>query len=154
MTTLAGSFPMTDVATAYDLRAAEIDAWTKLLEDLKPDDWDRPTVCDAWSVDDIVRHLVSQAEEQIWPWQFPLRDHKATRAYPEVPQLDAHMRYGADLHRAKSQEETIEYFLRVWPRANRAMRRIPAIIRHVKVPGEDANFGTFRIALADARAPF
>jgi uncharacterized protein (TIGR03083 family) len=149
MTTLAGSIPMTDLATAYDLRTAEIDAWTTLLGDLKPSDWDKPTVCAAWSVGDIVRHLVSQAEEQIWPWQFPLRDRKATKAYPELPQLDAHMRYGADLHRTKSQEEIIEYFLRVWPRANRAIRRCPAIIRHVGVSSEDANFGTFRITLAE-----
>lgn len=154
MTTLAGSIRMIDLATAYDLRAAEIKAWTTLLRDLKPDDWDKPTVCDAWSVGDIVRHLISQAEEQIRPWRFPMRDRKAAKAYPGLPQLDAHMRYGADLHRAKSREEAIECFLRVWPRANRAIRKCPAIIRRASVSSEDASFGTFRITIAEIQDVF
>ncbi|GAA4581333.1 hypothetical protein GCM10023194_12260 [Planotetraspora phitsanulokensis] len=144
-----GSVPMTSPTDAYELRAAELATWDGLLADLTPADWDKPTVCDAWTVGDIVRHLVAQAEEQIRPWLFLLRDRKATRAYPDLPQLDAHMRFGAALHAGRSRQEVIERFRTLWPQANLAMRRRPALLRRMTFPSEDGQFGAFRLSLAE-----
>ncbi|GAA4572368.1 maleylpyruvate isomerase family mycothiol-dependent enzyme [Planotetraspora kaengkrachanensis] len=144
-----GSVPMTSPADAYELRAAELAIWDGLLADLTPADWDRPTVCDAWTVGDIVRHLVAQAEEQVRPWLFLLRDRKATRAYPELPQLDAHMRFGAALHAGRSRQEVTERFRTLWTQANLVMRRRPAALRRMTFPSEDAHFGAFRLSLAE-----
>jgi hypothetical protein len=33
----------------------------------------RPTVCTAWDVADIVRHMIGQAEDLLYPWRFFVR---------------------------------------------------------------------------------
>lgn len=125
----ARSIEKTGKAQAYELRAAEIAAWTDLLATLGPDDWSRPTVCTLWDVKDIVGHLCGHAEEDLRPWLFPLRDRRAARRHQGMSKIDGHMQVQVEEHRGLSPAQLHDRFLELWPRANRRLRRIPGFIR-------------------------
>jgi uncharacterized protein (TIGR03083 family) len=127
------SIEKTGKEQAYELRAAEIAAWTDLLATLGPDDWSRRTVCTLWVVKDIVAHLCGHAEEDLQPWLFPLRNRRAARRHPEMSKIDGHMQVQVEEHRELSPAQLRDRFLQVWPRANRRLRRIPAVIRGLQV---------------------
>ena len=76
-----------------------------MLATFTPDDWSAPTVCDRWSVRDIVGHLDGHAEEILRPWLFPFRDRTGTRRHPELARLDAHMEAQVDVHRRRSVDD-------------------------------------------------
>ncbi|HEX3827551.1 MAG TPA: maleylpyruvate isomerase family mycothiol-dependent enzyme, partial [Sporichthyaceae bacterium] len=130
----ARSIESTTKAQAFELRAAEIVAWTELLATLGPDDWSRPTPCSLWDVKDIVGHLCGHAEEDLRPWLFPLRDRRAARRHPQMSYIDAHMQVQVEEHRGMTPAQVHERFVRVWPRANRRLRRVPGIVRRLRVP--------------------
>src|ERR1700683_741866 len=46
------------------LRETEFARTVQLLQQLSPDDWERPTVCTLWSVQSMVAHVVGMAEAQ------------------------------------------------------------------------------------------
>jgi uncharacterized protein (TIGR03083 family) len=119
---------------AYELRAAEITLWTDLLAALGTHDWSRPTVCTLWDVKDVVGHLCGHAEEDLYPWLFPLRDRRAARRHSEMSYIDGHMQVQVEDHRGLSPAQLHDRFLRLWPRANRRLRRIPELIRRRQVP--------------------
>ncbi|MEX1178280.1 MAG: maleylpyruvate isomerase family mycothiol-dependent enzyme [Nitriliruptor sp.] len=53
------------VARGADASALATSVYTqlfRLLEQLEPQDWTRPTDCDGWTVDDVVGHLLGAAE--------------------------------------------------------------------------------------------
>jgi uncharacterized protein (TIGR03083 family) len=129
----ARTIEKTGKAQAYALRAAEIATWTELLATLDPDDWSRGTVCTRWDVKDIVAHLCGHAEEDLRPWLFPLRNWRAARRHPEMSKIDGHMQVQVEEHQELSPAQLRDRFLQVWPRANRRLRRIPAIIRGLQV---------------------
>lgn len=127
----ARAIPSTDRLAAFEQRAAELEVWRKLLEQLSPDDWHRPTVCTEWDVADIVGHLIGQAEDELLPWKYPLRQVRARRRYPKVLRADAHMMVQADEHRGTPPERLRTEFAAKWAKANRALRRMPGLVRRV-----------------------
>ena len=120
-------------AQAAAMLDAEIAAWLALLDRLDAADWTVRTVCPKWDVGDIARHLLGQAEDIARPWLFPLRNRRARRSYPELPTLDGHMEVQADEHGHRDQSEVTEMFGRLWPKAARRMRRLPAPLRALSV---------------------
>jgi uncharacterized protein (TIGR03083 family) len=130
----ARSIARTGKAQAYQLRAVEIAAWTELLATLGPPDWSRPTVCTLWDVKDIVGHLCGHAEEDLYPWLFPLRDRRAARRHPQMSYIDRHMQIQVDEHRELPPAQLHGRFLSLWPRANRRLRRIPNLVRRLQLP--------------------
>jgi uncharacterized protein (TIGR03083 family) len=129
----ARSIEQTGKAQAYVLRAAEIATWTDLLASLGEDDWSRRTVCTLWDVKDIVGHLCGHAEEDLRPWLFPLRDRRAAKRHPELSYIDRHMQVQVEEHRELSASQLRDHFVKVWPRANRRLRRIPGFVRRLQV---------------------
>lgn len=130
---LAQSIVTTQKSQAYELRAAEIVAWTELLGTLGPNDWSRTTPCTRWDVKDIVGHLCGHAEEDLRPWLFPLRDRRAARRHPQMTYIDGHMEIQVEEHREMTSADVHERFLELWPRANRRLRRTPGFIRRLRV---------------------
>jgi uncharacterized protein (TIGR03083 family) len=130
----ARSIEKTGKAQAYDLRATEIAAWSELLDGLGREDWSRPTPCTLWDVKDMVGHLCGHAEEDLRPWLFPLRDRRAARRHPQMTYIDGHMQVQVEEHREMTPAQVHERFVRVWPRANRRLRRVPGFIRRLRVP--------------------
>ena len=62
------------------------------------------------------------------------------RRYPDKPPVDAYMAVGVDDHRAASGPQLVERFASLWPRAARARRRRPAVLRRITtdpgIPGQ------------------
>ena len=114
---------------ALRLLRAETAAWNALLATFTPDDWSAPTVCDRWSVRDIVGHLDGHAEEILRPWLFPFRDRTGARRHPELARLDAHMEAQVDVHRRRSVDDLRRRFARDWDRAVRRLARLPEFVR-------------------------
>jgi hypothetical protein len=90
----------------------------------------------------LVAHLVAQCQDGIHLASMARRELLGRRRYPDKAPVDAYMAVGVDDHRAASGPELVERFTRLWPRAARARRRRPALLRRIKldlVP--DANPG-------------
>jgi uncharacterized protein (TIGR03083 family) len=123
----------TERSRARDLLRAEVDTWSSLLATLSDDEWLAPTVCDRWRVRDIVGHLTGHAEEVVRPWQFPLRNRRGHRSYPELAPLDAHMEVQVDEHRDLPVTQLAADYATTWARALRALRRMPELVRRRSV---------------------
>jgi uncharacterized protein (TIGR03083 family) len=107
--------------------------WNALLVTFTPEDWNRPTVCDRWSVRDIVGHLDAHAEEILRPWLFPFRDRTGARHHPELARLDAHMEAQVDAHRRHPIDDLRRQFVHDWERAIRRLARYPEVVRARRV---------------------
>lgn len=58
------------------LAQTESDRWIGLVDAFSVDDWQRPSGCEGWTVADLVRHLIGQAE-QLASFQAALRQSRA-----------------------------------------------------------------------------
>jgi uncharacterized protein (TIGR03083 family) len=52
----AGQVPYVTADEAHTLMRVALDRFLALVETLEPDDWDKPTLCTAWRVRDILAH--------------------------------------------------------------------------------------------------
>ena len=125
----AADLPMTERRYAMSLLSVETDAWVALLASLDDDDWNATTVCDRWTVQDVVGHLCGHAEEVNRPWMFPVRTYRGKKAHPELAELDAHMEAQVDAHRGLTPSEVAALYAKVWPKAVRMLGRIPTVVR-------------------------
>jgi uncharacterized protein (TIGR03083 family) len=134
--TAAARLPQTDLDQAYAVAHAE----GRATLELGKDDWTRPTDCTEWDVRALVAHLVAQCQDGIHLASMARRELLSRRRYPDKPPVDAYMAVGVDDHRAASGPELVERFARLWPRAARARRRRPAVLRRIKldpgIPGQ------------------
>jgi uncharacterized protein (TIGR03083 family) len=124
-----GELAMTERRSAMALLSAETDVWNRMLSTIDGDEWDTPTVCERWSVRDIVGHLCGHAEEVNRPWMFPVRDRRGRKHHPDLPGLDGHMEVQVDEHRDLTTEELRAHYAKVWAKAVRMLGRVPGIIR-------------------------
>lgn len=125
--------PQTDRDRAAHITSAEVDTVLSLLRTLDDADWDRPTDCTRWRVRDIVGHLVGNAEDTLRPWVMLRRGRQARRRYPNLIPLDAHNALQVDEHRHLEGATLAAEFARLWPKAVRALRRIPTPMRRVRL---------------------
>jgi uncharacterized protein (TIGR03083 family) len=112
-----------------EVATAELGASVALLEDLDSADWARPTDCAGWTVHDLTAHMVGQyqwlARSSVW-----LRRHRrAHRRYPTLSRLDADNRQQIDDLGGRSGPELVAMLAAIGPKAIRARRRVPALIR-------------------------
>jgi uncharacterized protein (TIGR03083 family) len=125
---------------AWELASATHDALIELLDGLAPAEWERPTVCEPWTVADMVGHLIGAAEshasvreglrQQLWAQR-----HKGEFGGSD---LDAwtglHVREHADL----TSTARLERLREIAPRAVRGRARFPRLLRRVPVSLPDA----------------
>ncbi|MEX2551369.1 MAG: maleylpyruvate isomerase family mycothiol-dependent enzyme [Nitriliruptoraceae bacterium] len=140
---------------AWRLATAAYDALLDLLTSLSPEEWERPTVCEPWSVADMVRHLLGAAEahasipeflrQQVWAM-----GHKGEY---DGNALDAwtglHIRRHADVE----PDALLARLRDVAPRAVRARSRFPALPGRIPVPvdatGNTATGSPDRVTLGE-----
>jgi uncharacterized protein (TIGR03083 family) len=138
--TPAARLPQPDPDQAQAVAHAEGRAAQALLQALGDEDWARPTDCTEWDVRALVAHLVAQCQDGIHLASIPRRQLLGRRRYPDKPPLDAYMAVGVDDHRAASGPQLVERFTQLWPRAARARRRRPAVLRRITldpgIPGQ------------------
>jgi uncharacterized protein (TIGR03083 family) len=132
-TTRTAAFAPTERKHALQLLRAEVDAWSSLLATLSPEAWDAPTVCDRWSVRDIVGHLCGHAEEVGRPLRFAVRNRRGRSRHPDLGPLDSHMEIQVEEHRHLSTDELQDAYATAWARAFRRLARMPTLVRNFSV---------------------
>jgi len=108
---------------------AELKACLALLEGLDESDWARPTDCAGWTVHDLTAHMVGQHEGLARPVVYLRRHGRAHRRYPALSRLDADNRQQIDELGGHSGPELVAMLAALGPRAIRAHRRMPGLLR-------------------------
>jgi uncharacterized protein (TIGR03083 family) len=120
--------PITPARVA-DVATAELDASLALLGGLEDRDWTAPTDCAGWSVHDMTAHLVGQYQGLASVGLYLRRHRQAHRRYPSLSRLDADNRLQIDELGGHSGPELTAMLAAIGPRAIRARRRLPGLIR-------------------------
>lgn len=118
--------------TAYDRLIA-------LLETLSPHDWRRPTECPAWTVQQMVAHMVGAAQGHASPLEFVRQAAygRRHRTAFDGNDTDAMNDYQVRANAHRSPAELIAALRDVAPRAVRGRRRVPQVLRRLPVPLAD-----------------
>jgi uncharacterized protein (TIGR03083 family) len=148
---LTGKATMLDVTAAPPVGHREAMAlaeteFTRILHVLRaldPHEWQRPTVCREWDVRAMVAHVVGMAEAQASFRQFA-HDYRAASKRSGGPMIDAmtatQVRDRAEL----TPVQLVERLADVAPRAVRARRRAPALMRWAVRMKQDPPFDAER----------
>jgi len=142
---------LTEVATitkighdeAMVLAEAEFARTLDLLRQLPGDQWHRPTVCELWDVRAMVAHVVGMAEAQASVRQFA-HDFRAARNRSGGPMIDAMTATQVRERAGLTPGQLIDRLAEVAPRAVRARRRTPALLRWAIRMKQDPPFDTQR----------
>lgn len=112
-----------------------------LLRELDEADWGRPTDCAGWTVRDVIAHVTGAADESAH-LRVQLRHMRAARRaggpslVDQLNVLQIADRQGA--HAGQMRDE----LARLAPKAVRARRRAPSLVRKRQVPGADLPDGS------------
>ena len=112
---------------------AELRASIVLLEDMHDDDWARPTDCAGWTVHDLTAHMVGQYQVLAKLGVFLRRHRRAHRRYPALSRLDADNRQQIDDLGGRPGHELVAMVAAIGPEAIRARRRVPALLRRLRI---------------------
>jgi uncharacterized protein (TIGR03083 family) len=117
---------------AMTIAADELDGFLDLLRSLTPDEWQRPTECEPWDVRAMATHVLGATESHS-----SIREtvHQ-TRAYRKAksgPMIDAMTALQVRDRAHLSPEEVVTRFERAAPRSVRARRRMPALLRRMRM---------------------
>lgn len=138
-----GSVPVLDHQEAMTLAETEFGRMGGLLGKLDADEWERATVCSLWDVRATAAHVLGMAEAQASFGQF-VHDFRAAGRRREGSMIDAmtatQVRERAHLGPA----EIVERLAAVAPRAVRARRRTPALMRWAMRMRQDPPFADER----------
>lgn len=129
----ARDIPRTPRQRAFEVIEAERVAFLALLRELDAAAWQRPTACPGWTVHDLVAHVIGQYEEQPRPWLLIRRVRQARKRYPGLSTLDGHNQCQLDDRREVPPEELVDQFARESARGLRALRRLPAPLRRMRI---------------------
>jgi uncharacterized protein (TIGR03083 family) len=117
---------------AMDLARAEYDRFLDLLRSLRPDEWRRPTECEAWDVQAMTSHLLAEAESHssLREMAHQMRAYRKAKSGSMIDAMNAlQVRDRAGL----TPDEIVARFERAVPRSVRARRRMPGLVRRVRM---------------------
>jgi uncharacterized protein (TIGR03083 family) len=138
-----GSIPPLSHEDAMVLATTEFARMGGLLEQLSPRDWEQPTVCTLWNVQEMAAHVVGMAEAQASFRQF-IHDFRSAGKRKGGAMIDAmnatQVRERADL----TPQQLVVRLNGIAPAAVRSRRRAPALMRKVARFKQDPPFGTER----------
>jgi uncharacterized protein (TIGR03083 family) len=113
---------------AMILAATEFDRMTAQLQALEPADWARPTICGLWDVRAMATHVLGMAEAQASFRQFA-HDFRAAGKRSGGKMIDEMTATQVRERAAMTPGAIISRLAAVAPRAVRARRRTPALLR-------------------------
>jgi uncharacterized protein (TIGR03083 family) len=131
-TTRVQAIPPLSRAEAMSLAGAEYDRFLDLLRSLRPDEWLRPTECEAWDVRVMATHLLAEAESHssLREMAHQLRAYRKAKSGPMIDAMNAlQVRDRADV----TPDEIVARFEHAVPRSVRARRRMPGLVRRVRL---------------------
>jgi uncharacterized protein (TIGR03083 family) len=114
------------------LAETEYERVAELLDDLQPADWTRPTDCPGWDVRAMAGHVLGMAEMAA-SIRETRRQQKAASKRGGLP-LDALTALQVEEHAHLSPSQLAERLHDVGPRAFRARRRTPGLVRRFRLP--------------------
>jgi uncharacterized protein (TIGR03083 family) len=114
-----------------------------LLRQLGPEEWQRPTVCALWDVRALVAHVAGMAEAQASFRQFA-HDYRAASKRSQGPMIDAMTAAQVRDRSGLTPNQLVDRLAEVAPRAVRARRRTPALLRWAVRMKQDPPFDTER----------
>ncbi len=120
---------------AWRLATAAYEALFDLLEGLEPAEWDRPTVCEPWTVADMVRHLVGAAASHASLRETVRQQAWAARHKGEYngSALDAWTALHVREHANLDPPALLAELRAIAPRAVRARSRRPGLFGRIQV---------------------
>ncbi len=141
---------MSTTATLGDIRVEEIaplsgdesrrlsvgmaDALVALLRELEPDDWDKPTDCELWTVRDVVAHLVGWQEALVSMREMGAQMQQAFKRSKELGNVvDAQNQVQVDSRRGLATDELIEKLEQLTPPAARFRHNLGRTIGFVPI---------------------
>jgi uncharacterized protein (TIGR03083 family) len=128
---------------AMGLAGAEFARAIDLLRTLRSDEWAMQTVCTLWSVQAMVAHVVGMAEAQASLRQF-VRDFGVARKRTGGAMIDALNAAQVRDRAGLTPEQLVDRLAAAAPKAVRARRRTPALMRKVLRFKQDPPFETER----------
>ena len=117
---------------AMRLAATEYQRFGDLLRSLRPDDWTRPTDCDAWDVRAMAAHALGMVEMAA-SMRESNRQMKLARGRGGLF-IDALTALQVEERQHMTPAQITERFIARAPRAARARRRVPGLIRRRPMP--------------------
>jgi len=133
----AASIPSLLHPEAAEMAAVELERFLTLMESLAPVDWDQPTACPLWNVRQVVAHVIGAAASYARWSQFKRQTSPVVqRPYRKVgfSLLDALNQIQVDDRRAATPVDLLAELRDVGPRAIATRKRLPAIVRAVRLP--------------------
>ncbi|MBA3292560.1 MAG: maleylpyruvate isomerase family mycothiol-dependent enzyme [Geodermatophilaceae bacterium] len=121
-----------DRAILLRLAAVEYQRFTTMLAGLDSGEWPRPTECPGWDVRAMAGHVVGMAEMAASVREM-IRQQGAAKKRGGIP-IDALTAVQVEKNAELSSQELIDRFRVVGPRAARARRRTPGLIRRCRMP--------------------
>jgi uncharacterized protein (TIGR03083 family) len=114
------------------LAAAAYDRFLDLLRSLTPDEWRRPTECEAWDVRAMASHVLAEAESHssLREMAHQMRAYRKAKSGPMIDAMTAlQVRDRADL----TPDEIVARLEHAVPRSVRARRRMPGLVRRMRM---------------------
>jgi len=139
----AGLAAPTGHREAMILAATEFERMTAQLRALTPADWARPTACGLWDVRAMASHVLGMAEAQASVRQFA-HDFRAAGKRPGGKMIDELTATQVRERAAMTPAAITSRLAAVAPRAVRARRRTPGIVRWAVRLKNDAPFNAER----------
>ena len=126
-----------DHATANRLAATEYQRCLDLLRTLAPEDWSTPTDCPAWDVRQIAAHLLGMVEMAASVPEMMRTQRLADRAAARSGRASIDELTGLQVaeRAAWTPSMIIERFTARAPQAVAGRRRIPGLLRGLRLPG-------------------
>jgi uncharacterized protein (TIGR03083 family) len=122
-----------------DLAETEFARMTGLLRQLRPEEWKRRTICPLWDVRSTAAHVLGMADAQASFRQFA-HDYRAAGKRSGGPMIDAMTATQVRERAGLTPAQLVDRLTRVAPRAVRARRRVPALVRWAVRMGQDPPF--------------
>lgn len=131
----------------WPLAHAERAALADDLRDLTEEQWQQRTLCEDWTVEEVVAHLTATASLNQWKW---LRSMLAARF-----RADVHNRRRLAEHRGSDPAETLDRFRAVIDSTTAPSGHIPAYLGEIVVHAQDIRqpLGLTRTPSVDALTP-
>jgi uncharacterized protein (TIGR03083 family) len=121
-----------DRSTLMRLAATEYDRFASMLATLSEQDWNRPTDCPGWDVRTMASHVLGMAEMAASIRQGLIQARRAKNRGGVF--IDALTAVQVDARTNMSPQQVIDRLWLVGPRAARARRRIPGVVRNRRLP--------------------
>jgi uncharacterized protein (TIGR03083 family) len=119
---------------AHEVFLGELGAFLALLDDLAPAEWDLPTDCTRWSVRDMVAHVAGAMDEGAHVHVLVRHLVIGRRRYPDLCPLDGLNEVQIDDRRQATPQDLLTQLADLGPRAARARRRMPRLLRGRRLP--------------------